>query len=83
MNNTISSLLGCTAQLHTAVQKLHTLGLLVRSTIESDGLPAYTVAGAVKKQILNGMSSEAKLIWRLQALKLVTFIFPRPNISEG
>jgi hypothetical protein len=71
-----------TNQLDAAVQTLFSSGLLNHATPLCDNSSTYTVDVDMKKQIVNSISPEARVLWTNQVLILVAFIFPRPNISQ-
>jgi hypothetical protein len=82
IHDAIAGLLGNTSQLDAAVQTLCSSGLLIRATSLSDDVSHFTVDDQTKKCIINTMSLKARVWWTTQVLMLVTFIFPRPSISQ-
>jgi hypothetical protein len=81
INDKISGLLRNTKRLDAIVQALISSGSLILAESTCDGLPAYTIESHIKGQIIDSLSHKAKVLWKMQALMLVTFVFPRPNIS--
>jgi hypothetical protein len=82
INHTIADLSSNTDQLNASVQALLTHGALIRTISRCDGLPAYALNVEIKGQIVDNLSSEARVLWKIQASIVVAFAFPRPNINE-
>jgi hypothetical protein len=82
INHTIAGLSSNIDQLNASVQALLSHGALIRTVSRCDGLPAYTVNVCIKGQIIDNLSSETRVLWKIQASIVVAFAFPRPNINE-